>query len=59
MMELFSPRRSKREKRLVFSNFKPSEMKKQVYNSTTQHVFMATDSDVSTILIYTVQEKLA
>ena len=48
MMEMLSPRRSKREKRLVFSNFKPSEINKQAYSSATSHVFMATDSDVST-----------
>ena len=47
MVELLSPRRSKREKRLVFSNFKPSEINKQAYSTTTSHVFMATDSDVS------------
>ena len=47
MMDILSPRRSKREKRLVFSNFKPSEIKKQAYSSTTSHMFMATDSDVS------------
>ena len=52
VMEILSPRRSKREKRLVFSNFKPSEMKKQVYSSA-QHVFVATDSEVcSTLCVF-------
>ena len=51
MVELLSPRRSKREKRLVFSNFKPSEINKQAYSTTSSHVFMATDSDVSIVII--------
>lgn len=51
MMILSSPRRSKREKRLVFSNFKPSEMQKQVY-STEQHVFVASDSEVCSVCLY-------
>ena len=60
MMELLSPRRSKREKRLVFSNFKPSEIKKQAYSSASSHVFMATDSDVSitTFALYIVSSHI-
>lgn len=47
MVEILSPRRSKREKRLVFSNFKPSEINKQAYSTSTSHMFVTTDSDVS------------